>query len=328
MRHRSSCERRCSYLVVLENDFRSADELRELATYLSEVAVSDFEVIIFDASSPEAVEENRRVLRWVGRHTTARPEHVTGTGNIDAIRAAIDLASCDKVIVADAHVRYSRESLDDLTALLELHEVVEPQDYFDPLPWWGGIEAGRILVHRSISPLPDSGSTFGFRKRAIRGLRAIDQATNAHDYVRRLASQGAEVFTSMRLFVRRIPPRFSDWIRGLPRRAEQEFTMPAKAALFFMLMPALIAVALLGGARMAGTVAGAISFASVALALRGRIGAGRFFPWRACFFAPLWVLQRSLSVYCALLWRVSGSSEPRRIPIPVRADGEQAASGK
>src|SRR5436190_2485742 len=122
MRHRSSCERRCSYLVVLENDFRSTDELRELAAYLSEVAVSDFEVIILDTSSPAAVEENRRVLHWVGRHTTARPEHVTGGGKVDAIRTAIDLASCEKVIIADAHIRYSRESLDDLTALLELHE--------------------------------------------------------------------------------------------------------------------------------------------------------------------------------------------------------------
>jgi len=326
MRHRSSCERRCSYLVILESDFRSTDELRELAAYLSEVAVSDFEVIILDAST--AVEENRRILRWVGRHTPAHPRHLTGAGNIDAIRAAIDLASCDKVIVADAHVRYSREALDDLTALLELHEVVEPQDYFDPLPWWGGIEAERILVHRSISPLPDGGSTFGFRKHAVGGLRSIDHAVPAHDYVRRLASQGAEVFTSMRLFVRRIPPAFSDWIRDFPRRAEEEFAVPAKAALFFMLLPTLIAVALLGGARMAGTIAGAIAFASVALALRGRIGAGRFFPWRACFFAPLWILQRSISVHCALVWRIRKAAEPRRLPITVRTDGEQVATGK
>ena len=328
MRHRSSCERRCSYLVVMENNFRSAEELRELAAYLSEVAVSDFEVIIVDASSPDVFEENRRVLRWIGRHTTALPQHVTGAGKIDAIRTAIDLASCDKVIVADAHVRCSREALDDLTTLLELHEVVEPHDYFDPMPWWGGIEAGRILVHRSISPLPDRGSAFGFRKRAVGGLRSIDHAIPAHDSVRRLAAQGAEVFSSMRLFVRRMPPAFSEWIRDLPRRAEEEFAVPAKAALFFMLLPALAGAALIGGARMAGTLGGAIAFASIALALRGRIGAGRFFPWRACFFAPLWILQRSVTIYCALLWRFRKAGEPRRIPIAVRAGGEQVASGK
>jgi hypothetical protein len=125
-----------------------------------------------------------------------------------------------------------------------------------------------------------------------------------------------------------MPPAFSDWIRELPRRAEEEFAVPAKAALFFMLLPALAGAALIGGVRMAGSLAGAIAFASIALALRGRIGAGRFFPWRACFFAPLWILQRSVSIYWALLWRVRKAGEPRRIPIAVRADGEQAASGK
>src|SRR6266568_2571756 len=147
MRHRSSRERRCSYVVVLENAARSEGELRGLAAYLSEIAVSNFEVIVIDGSTQ--AEENRRILRWVGRHVIAR------AGSVDAVRAAIDLSSCDKVIVADARVRYSQDSLDSLTALLEVHEVVEPQDYFDPLPWWGGIEAGRILVQRSIRPLPD-----------------------------------------------------------------------------------------------------------------------------------------------------------------------------
>lgn len=320
MRHRSSRERRCSYLVVLENAARSEAELRDLAAYLSEIAVSNFEVIVVDGSA--RAEQNRHILRWVGRHVIAR------SANVDAVRAAIDFCSCDKVIVADARVRYNQNSLDGLTALLEVHEVVEPQDYFDPLPWWGGIEAGRMLIQRSISPLPDHGSTFGFRKCAVRGLRSIDNSAPGHDSVRRLASQGAEVFTAMRLFVRRIPPAFSDWVRDLPRRAEQEFAVPAKAAMLFMIVPAIIAMASIGGVRTAGVFAAAIAFMSITLAIRGRIGAGRFFPWRACFFAPLWILQRSVSIYIAVLWRMSGAGEPRRIAIAVCADGEQVASGK
>ena len=38
-------------------------------------------------------------------------------------------------------------------AMLDAHDCVEPQDYFEPLPWWGGIEAGRMLVHRGIEPM-------------------------------------------------------------------------------------------------------------------------------------------------------------------------------
>ncbi len=223
MKRHSQSERRCSYLVVLDNTSRSIDELRELGAYLSTLAVSDFDVIVVDASFPPTLDCNRRVLRWVGRHILARPQHLGPLGTVDPIRAAVDLASCEKVIVADAHVRYSDKVLEEISMLLDLHEVVEPQDYLDPLPWWGGIEAGRILVHRSLSPLPDHGSTFAFRKRAIRGLRSIAHSATADDYVRRLASQGAEVFSAIEIFVRRIPPALSEWIRDLPRQADEDF---------------------------------------------------------------------------------------------------------
>lgn len=328
MRHRSAAERRCSYLVVLEKEFRSLEELRELAAYLCDLAISNFEVIVVDASPPPAFDQNRRVLRWVGRHILARPEHIGAFGKLDPIRAAIEVASCEKVIVADARVRYSESALDELSMLLDLHEVVEPQDYFDPLPWWGGIEAGRMLVHRSLTPLPDHGSTFGFRKRAIRALRRTDSGVAADDFVRWLASQGVEVFSAFEIFVRRIPPALSQWFRDLPRHAGEDLEIPAKAAFFFVLLPVAIVFALLGGFRFAAAYSGAIAFASVALAVRGRIGTAPFFPWRACLFAPLWLFERSISVYWALLWRVSGGGEPKRIPVSIGPRGERLASGE
>src|ERR1700740_855466 len=134
MRHRSPRERRCTYLVVLDAPARSSDELRELAAYLTELAVANFEVLIIDATAGETLEENRRIVRWVGRYVVARPNHYGLFGNSAAVGAALDLSRCDKVIVAAPRVRYSAGALDDLTALLEVHEVVEPQDYFDPLP--------------------------------------------------------------------------------------------------------------------------------------------------------------------------------------------------
>ena len=299
MRHRSPLERRCSYVLVLES---LTGDLCGLAAYLSELAVANFEVIIVDRTGSE---ENRRVLRWVGRyvHTSA-----------DTMRAAIDLTSCDKVIVADASARYSMDALDMMTVLLELHEVVEPQAYFDPLPWWGGIEAGRVLVQRSLHAFPEHGSTFGFRKRVICGLRSIEPAL-ALDSVRRLASQGAEVFSAIGTFVRRLPPAFSDWVCELPRRAEEELTVPARAALLLLLLPLIAVLSLLGGARVAGAFAGAIAFATIVLAVRGRIGAAAFFPRWTCLFAPLSILQRAIGVYCALFRRMSARREPEAMPL-------------
>jgi len=322
MRKRSLADRRCSYLVALDDESSSIDDLRELAAYLSNLVISNFDVIVVDASSPPAVDRNCRVLRWVSRYFAAAPQQR------DPVRSAIGLAACEKVIVAGRHVRYTDEALDELSRLLDLHEVVEPQDYIDPLPWWGAIETGRILVHRSLTPLADHGSTFAFRKCAIRGLRTIEPSTPADDCVRRLASQGAEVFSALEVFVRRIPPALSEWARTRRCQADEDLYVPAKAALFFVLLPIAIILGLVSGLRFAAGYAGAIAFTSFALAVRGRIGAATFFPWRTCLYAPLWVLERSISVYLALFWKVIGAGEPRRVAVNAGARGERVSTGE
>src|SRR3954451_13537156 len=189
MRHRTPRDCRCSYLVVIERDREASGDLRDLGSYLSTLAVAGCEVIVIDDSPAPAFENNRRVLRWVSRHIAARPRHRNFSGTIDVVRTAIDVSTCDKIIVAEENVRYDGEAVDQICELLDLHEVVEPQDYFDPLPWWIGIEAGRMLVHRGVEPLPDHGATFGMRKSSIRGLRGVDVAwSNGEDAVRWLAS--------------------------------------------------------------------------------------------------------------------------------------------
>jgi hypothetical protein len=302
----------------------------ELAQYLSFLSLEDCEVVVVDASSHAAFEENRRVLRWVGRHVAPSERQRTSTGAIDLVRAGSMLASCEKVIVANANVRYSAAELDELLALLDQHEVVEPQDYLDPMPWWGSIDAARMLVHRGIEPHPDHGATFAFRRSALRGLRGldIDYYDEPEDPVRKLAMQGAEVHSASDLFVRRTPPELEEWVEERPRQAGDDFALPVKSAFFFGLLPLALLLTIFGGFRLAGGYAGTIAFATVALAMRGRAGASAFFPLRACLFAPLWVLERSVSVYWALYrkLRVSGA-EPDPAPVAERTSS-RAASGE
>jgi len=202
-----------------------------------------------------------------------------------------------------------------------MHEVVEPQDYFDPLPWWGGVDTGRMLVHRGIDPLPDHGATFGFRRTAIRGLRGVDGAIPETDAVRRLASQGAEVFSAVDLFVKRSPPMLADWWRDRPQQSDYDFALPAKTILFFAVWPMLIVLAVLAGTVVAGGYAGAFALGSVALALRGRLGAGQVFQSRASLYAPAWVLGRSISVYSALLRKLrEGVIVPNCEPLIHRSE--------
>jgi hypothetical protein len=326
MRHRNPKDRRCTYLVTIER----SDDPRDLAQYLSSIQLEDCDVVIIDDSRPDVFDENRRVLRWVGRHVAPLPRHRSASGAIDLVRAGSALAACEKVIVAQSTVRYTPAELDELCSLLDSHEVVEPQEYFEPMPWWGSIDAARMLVHRAIEAHPDHGRTFGFRRSSLRGLRGLelDLIDDGEDAVRRLAMQGAEVHAASELFVRRTPPELEEWVEERPRLAGDDFALPVKSAFFFGLLPMALLLMVFGGLRLAGGYAGAIAFATVALAVRGRAGAAPFFPLRACLFAPVWVLERSVSVYWALFRKLRvTTTEPGTAPAAERAN-PRVASGE
>jgi hypothetical protein len=294
---------KCSYIVLLDRATASPDGVRDLARYLSTVSL-DCEVVILDPSPRFPFESNARTLRWVGRHL-----HFPG-GAADIVRSAAAVAACDKVIVAADDVRYTPEAIERTCALLDSHEAVEPQDYLDPLPWWSGLDAGRMLIHRGIEPQPDHDVTFAFRRNA-----SPVAVSNAH--------AAADVF------VRREPRAFSEWLAQRPQLARNDFALPVKTAFFLSLMPLLVLFAVAGGFRLASGYAGVIAFTAVALALRGRSGAATFFPLRACLFAPLWVFERSVSVYWALLQKLSGGDfEPATTAAPVRSGGQRVASGE
>lgn len=296
MRQKQKVDRRCTYVVAIDDAGEGAGAtLRPLADYLAFLGTNGCDVVVLDSSPREVFDENRRILRWVSRH-------IAISAPFDIVRMSADLARTEKIIIARDDVRYDVTDLQDVCTLLDLHEVVEPQDYLDPLPWWGGIEAGRMLVHRGIDPLPDHGATFGFRRNALRALRGFD-ATATPDPVRRLATFGAEVFSAFELFVKRRPPQLGEWLRDRPRAAGDDFSMPVKTAFFFTLIPMALLLLAFGGVRVAAGFTGAVAFGSMVLALRGRVGASAFFPLRAVFYAPLWLVERSLSVYWALVPR-------------------------
>ncbi|HEX2831781.1 MAG TPA: hypothetical protein VHW00_02135 [Thermoanaerobaculia bacterium] len=329
MRNRNSSDRRCSYVVVVGNATRVNSDLRDLASYLSTLGVANCDVVILDASPRLQFDLNARILRWVGRHVAVRPEYRMPSGGVDVIRAAVAFAGCEKVIVATEDVRYRVEAVGKLCSLLDVHEVAEPQDYFDPLPWWGNLEASRMLVHRGVEPQPDHGATFAFRRTALRSLRGLASSLAFDDPVRRLAASGAEVYAASDVFVRREPGAFRDWLERRPRLAGEDFSLPMKSAFFFSLVPVLAMLAILGGLQLAAGYGGVIAFAAVGLALRGRAGASAFFPLHACLFAPLWVFERSISVYWALFRKLRGADVAATgMAMPVGARGEKVASGE
>ena len=53
----------------------------------------------------------------------------------------------DHIILADDDIRYTSEDIRRACELLKRHDMVRPQNYLAPLPWWGRIEAARMLIN-------------------------------------------------------------------------------------------------------------------------------------------------------------------------------------
>jgi hypothetical protein len=268
-------------------------DLGALRDYLATIARAGCETVILDASPAPQFEEHRRVLRWVARHLPLETP-------CDFLRAAAAAASCDAVVVADVAVRYTPAAIAAICEQLDGHDVVEPQEYLDPMPWWSGIDAARMLLRRGVPPLREPVRTFAFRQKVARALFP-HELLGESDPVRRLHRIGFDVHAAPELFVRREPPALAEWLRERPANSDGA-AVPVRSALLVALLPIAVVLALVAGLKAAAGYAGALALGTVALAFRGRRGARMVFPLRACFFAPLSLLDRSIGVYVAL-WR-------------------------
>ena len=295
--------RRCSYVVTVDDGIPEA-EVQGLARYLSTLSAAECEVIILDRASDVEFDEHRRILRWVGTHQA--------TSDPDTLRAAYDAASTEKVIVAAPCSRYTPAEVAQLCELLDRYEVVEPEEFIEPMPWWGGLDAARILLLRGVDHPGGDSSTFGFRRSVFRPLRSIEEL-QADTHLRRLMLQGTDFYSAREVFVRRQSQSFRQWLGTRAVEARNDFSYPMKAAFFLGLVPLVIILALIGGGRFASGYAGVIAVGAVMLAVRGRAGAAKFFPLHACLFAPLWIVERSVGIYWALFERLRGRPvEPQK----------------
>lgn len=304
MRRRSI--RSCTYAVALDGDAGSS-EVQDLAHYLSTLGSAQCEVIVVDGSPSELFDEHHRVLRWVSSHHAVLPHCRFLDGRVDLVQAVTELATTEHVIIAANDSRYTVDEVRALCELLNVHDVVEPEEYFEPLPWWSGLDAGGVLVDRGAERTTRPRATFAFRRAAFSPRREVPDRSGRND-ARRLALQGAEVYEARGVFVRRAPGRFRTWLRYRPLQASADLAVPARSLFFVALVPLLVLLAVFGGSEVAGIGVAALAAGSVMLALRGRAGAGRFFPMRACLFAPLWIAERSVSVYWALFDRLRGAT--------------------
>lgn len=293
-----------SYVLPLR---RQAHEpgLSELTGYLRWLA-DRVEVIVADGSAPDLYAQHHRL--WAGLVLHLPVANPAGSnGKVAGVEAGVTAAGHEAVVIADDDVRYDQAGLQSLADALRSAALVRPQNFFRPLPWYAAWDTARSLLNRCFGS--DSPGTLGVRRSFFLGMGGYDGSVLYEnlELVRTVIAAGGQVADRPDLYVRRLPSSVRRFWEQRPRQAYDDFAQPVKLGGFLMAIPTgvMLARRRFGVAALIGP-----ALATVALAERGRRlhGGARVFPPTASWWAPVWVLERSLCSWLAITYRLSGGA--------------------
>lgn len=305
---------RCTYLLPIRRISTCSQEIGNLFEYFRKLAHIGCEVVVVDGSPSEIFQEHHRAWRDVCRHVMVDPKYTYLNGKVNGVHTGVDLARCEYIVLADDDIRYTAVDIARACHLLGRHDMVRPQNYLSPLPWWGRTEAARMLINRGVLRTGDYPGTCAFRRSTCLRIGHYDGDVlfDNEEIVRHFAVNGADVCFALDLFVLKRPPVFRKWLEQRPRQAYEDFAMRAKTTFFMSVLPAIIALGIIFGALTALAFFTFVSACAVLLACRGlwRDKAYRVFPAFIVLYAPLWLVERALSVYWSLYWRMAHGGYP------------------
>jgi hypothetical protein len=304
----------CTFIIPIRHVQVSELELKKFGLYLEMLGQAGCEVLVVDGSPTAIFAEHARAWKKYCSHFAPDPQYAYLNGKVNGVHTGVDLASCERIILADDDIRYLPEDVQRMCDLLDRFEMVRPQNYISPLPWWAKLETARILINRGSLRAGDYPGTCGFRRSTMRRVGPYDGDVlfDNEEIVRHFALQGAKINYATDFFILKRPPTLTKWFEQRPRQAYEDFVMHAKTAAFLSVLPVTVAAFVLLGPR-AGLLLMAILFlASLMLSGRGllRNSAYRVFPVSSPLFAPLWIVERSLSVYWAVYWKARYGGYP------------------
>jgi hypothetical protein len=70
-------------------------------------------------------------------------------GKVAGVTTGVRRAGFEAVVIADDDVRYEHATLQRLVEYLDDHDLVRPQNFFDPLPWHARWDTARTLLNRA-----------------------------------------------------------------------------------------------------------------------------------------------------------------------------------
>jgi hypothetical protein len=282
----------------------------DLTEYLRWLSSTLREVIVVDASPRDVFAAHAKEWGAIVRHVAPDPKLLTPMGKVGNVLTGIELASCERLVIADDDVRYDRESFSRLVAALDVVDVARPQNYFDPLPWHARWDTGRMLLNRLTGG--DWPGTLALRRSILRATGGYDGNAMFEnlELVRTVLAAGGREASYLDIYVLRRPSTARHFWSQRIRQAYDEIARPGRLLIQLAVLPAAIALILRGQWLLVASIGAAV----VALAELGRRRAGgiRVFPVSASFFAPAWLAERAVCAWLALLSRLFLGGIPYR----------------
>jgi hypothetical protein len=319
-----------TYVVPVR--WRDSEPRSELAGYLAEIAPLCAEVMVVDGSPAEVFAANAEAWGGLVTHVPPLGDEQWLMGKVSGVRTGIRLASHERVVIADDDVRYDPEALRRTADLLDSHDLVRPQNYFSSLPWHARWDTARTLLNRCFGR--DFPGTLAVRRSRLLaiGLYDGDVLFENLELIRTVRAHGGSIVAPLELYVARVPPSAAHFWGQRTRQAYDDFALPLRMVLWLAVVPLLLRdwrLSKPGGRKHAphrAPLAPLAAAAAIACAERGRRRAGgaAFFPVTSSLLAPLWVLERGLCAWLAILQRLRfGGVRYGDAVIPVAAHSER-----
>ncbi|MEA2214900.1 MAG: hypothetical protein QOK19_461 [Solirubrobacteraceae bacterium] len=281
----------------------SADAGRaELAQYLHGLRAHCEQIIVVDGSPAEIYAANEAAWGSWTTHIPPDPDLRCKMGKVAGVNTGLRRARHEVVVIADDDVRYDRAGLERLAGHLREHDLVRPQNFFDPMPWHARWDTARTLLNRALGA--DYPGTLGVRRSRFLAMGGYDGDVMFEnlELIRTVEASGGRTFSPLDLYVRRLPPTSAHFWGQRTRQAYDDFALPVRMACWLMLVPVLGAAML----RKRFLLASCWLSGVILLAERGRRRAGgtAIFPAGASLLAPLWVLERGVCAWLAVFQRL------------------------
>lgn len=290
-----------TYILPIKRHAVDAEADAELTGYLHWLS-SRCQLLIVDASPPAVFTSHANAWQSLGRHLGVADDLTGANGKVRGVLTALRHAEHERIVIADDDVRYDDIALRQAILALNDAHLVRPQNYFEPRPWHAVVDTGRSLLNRAMDG--DWPGTLAVRRSAMTATQGYcgDVLFENLELERTITAAGGRAVVAREIYVRRLPPSTQHFLDQRVRQAYDEFARPMRLVTQLAILPFLLTAFVEKKFwAMALLVAATIVVAEIG---RRRAAGARFFPLAASVLSPIWVIERAVCAWLALLTRV------------------------